>query len=88
MNSDARYYLNQIPTDVLEWVYSNDMTDEEKEAHPEHETTGGFLKLYEQSESNQMWWDGLADYKRETIKSIPNFDAEIFEQVTGIKVGD
>ena len=88
LDSDARYYLNQIPTDVLELVSSSNMTDEEKEAHPEHETTGGFLKIFEQSESNQMWWDGLADYKQETIKSIPNFDAEIFEQVTGIKVGE
>lgn len=26
------------------WIYSENMTDEEKNAHPEHETTGGYLK--------------------------------------------
>ena len=29
MRSDARYLMNQIPKKVVEWVYSEDMTDEE-----------------------------------------------------------
>ena len=29
MDSYARYLLNQIPKDVVEWVYEEDMTDEE-----------------------------------------------------------
>lgn len=31
LDSDARYLLNQIPKDVVEWVYEEDMTDEEKQ---------------------------------------------------------
>mgnify|MGYP002705326360 CR=1 FL=1 len=34
MNSDARYLLNQIPKNVVEWVYSSDMTDEERFQSP------------------------------------------------------
>ena len=30
LNSEARYLLNQIPGDVLEYIYFSDMTDEEK----------------------------------------------------------
>ena len=37
MDSDARYLLNQIPKDVVEWVYEENMTDEEKAAHPTYE---------------------------------------------------
>ena len=86
MRSDARYLLNQIPKKVVEWICSEDMTDAEKAEHPTHETTGGYLKMLDEHECGQLWWDGLADYKKDIIMSIPNFNPEIFEQCTGIKV--
>ena len=88
LNSEARYYLNQIPKNVVEWVYSSDMTDEEKAAHPEHETTGGYLKVLDESECAQIWWDGVSEHVKCVIMDLPNFDAEIFRRCTGIKVGD
>ena len=84
--SDARYLLNQIPKKVVEWICSEDMTDAEKAENPTHETTGGYLKVLDEPECSQLWWDGLADYKKDIIRSIPNFSPEIFEQCTGIKV--
>ena len=84
--SDARYLLNLIPKDVVEWVYEEDMTYEEKAANPTYETTGGYLKVLDESECGQIWWDSLSEYQKNIIKSMPNFDAEIFEQCTGIKV--
>lgn len=88
LRSDARYLLNQIPKDVVEWVYIEDMTDEEKAANPTYETTGGYLKVLNESECGQLWWGSLSDFQKNYIKSIPNFDAEIFEQCTGIKVDE
>ena len=88
MDSDARYLLNQIPKDVVEWVYEEDMTDEEKATHPTYETTGGYLKVLDESECGQLWWDGLSDRRKEIIKAIPNFDAEIFFQCTGVRVDE
>ena len=88
LRSDARYLLNQIPKDVVEWVYEEDMTDEEKAANPTYETTGGYLKVLNESERGQLWWGSLLDFQKNYIKSIPNFDAEIFEQCTGIKVDE
>lgn len=85
-NSDARYLLNNIPKSVVEWIYESDMTDEEKEKNPTYKTTGGYLKVFDESESAQIWWDGLSNKNKEIIKSIPNFDAEKFEKCTGIKV--
>ena len=88
LRSDARYLLNHIPKDVVEWVYEKDMTDEEKAAHPTYETTGGYLRVLDESECAQIWWDGLSETDKSTIKAIPNFNGEIFEECTGIKIGE
>ena len=86
LRSDARHLLNKIQKYVVEWVYEEDMTDEEKVANPTYDTTGGYLKVLDESECGQLWWGSLSDHNKKIIKSIPNFDAEIFEHCTGIKV--
>ena len=86
LNSDARYLLNQIPRNVVDWIWSDNMTDEEKEQHPEYEVVGGYLKILDESECGQLWWDSLSERYKNIIKAIPNFDKEIFEDVTGIKI--
>ena len=88
LNSDARYLLNQIPGDVLEYILLDDMTDEEKAAHPEAETTGGYLKELDNSESAVIWWRGLSDRQKNIITAIPNFDKAIFKEITGIDVDE
>ena len=86
MDSDAKYLLNQIPKNVVEWVSEEDMTDEEKAAYPTYETTSGYLKVLDESKCGQLWWNGLSDCDKQIIKSIPNFDPDIFYECTGIKV--
>ena len=87
LNSDAKYLLSKIPKNyVVKWVYKDDMTDEEKEQHPTYETTGGYLKVLNESGHGQLWWDSLPEHEKEIIRAIPNFDAEIFFQCTGIRV--
>lgn len=85
-NSNARRLLNQIPKDIVGWIYESDMTDIEKEENPTYKTTGGYLKIIDKSETAQVWWDGLNTTDKNIIKSIPNFDAEKFEKCTGIRV--
>ena len=86
LNSDARYLLNQIPGDVLEYIWLDNMTNEEKAAHPEAETTGGYLKELNNSEWAVIWWRSLNDRQKNIITSIPNFDKAIFKEITGIDV--
>ena len=86
LNSEARYLMNQIQGDILEWVYLSDMTDEEKAAHPEAETTGGYLKELDNPESAVIWWRLLDQRKKNVIMKIPNFDKAIFKEITGIDV--
>ena len=84
--SDARYYLNQIPRDVVRWIFESDMTDEEKENHPEYKTTGGYLKVLVETECAQMWWDNANEEVKQCILNLPNFNADIFKECTGIDV--
>ena len=83
-NSRAYSLLCHIPSDCLTWKYSEYMTDDEKAAHPEHETTGGFLYL--EKSDRQAWWENLSDESKAAITSMPYFDAEKFFICTGIKV--
>ena len=85
-NSRARYLLNRIDDCPLEYVYLSDMTDEEKTAHPEAETTGGYLKERTAADNAQKWWAGLDAADRNEILSLPNFNAEIFKKITGIDI--
>ena len=86
LNSEARYLMNQIQGYILEWVYLSDMTDEEKAAHPEAETTGGYLKELDNSECAVIWWRSLDQRQKNVIMAIPNFDKAIFKEITGIDV--
>lgn len=86
INSNARYLLNQIPGNVLEYVRFEDMTDEEKAAHLEAETTGGYLRKLDDSEYTVAWWKSLNQNQKNVIMAIPNFDKEIFKEITGINV--
>ena len=86
LNSDARYILMNCPSNVIAWVWDDDMTDEEKEQHPEYSVTGGFLKHIEKETGRQMWWDGLSDRKKDIVMQLPNFDKDIFKEITGITV--
>ncbi len=70
------------------WIYSKNMTNEEKKAHPEHETTGGYLKTVDFKIACKMMWDNLDDEDKQAVREIPNFDADVFEEITGIKVND
>ena len=76
--------LCHMPSDCLTWKYSEYMTDDEKAAHPEHETTGGFLYL--EKADRQAWWESLSDESKAAITSMPYFDADKFYMCTNIRV--
>lgn len=86
LNCRARYLLNQIDDCPLEYVWFDSMTDEEKAAHPEAKTTGGYLKERTTADNARKWWAGLSADDRNIIFSLPNFDAAIFKEITGIDV--
>lgn len=86
LNSKAYWILFGMLKDVTTWVYACDMTDEEKTAHPEHVTTGGYLKKLDERNVAQDYWNSLSENQKQVILSLPNFDKEKFYQCTGIRV--
>ena len=68
------------------WIYSENMSDEEKSIHPEHEATGGYLKTVDFKPACKMLWDKLSDDEKQCVKEIPNFNAEVFKEITGIEI--
>ena len=68
---------------LTEWIW---YTEEEMEDSPIRQAIQGYLKQYTFEEACLNWWDSLSNEAKELIKTIPNFDKEIFKQITGIEV--
>lgn len=68
------------------WVYSSNMTPEEKAAHPKHETTDGYLKAKTLHESWADMWGNLSAANKKVFTTLPNFDKAKLKEITGIDV--
>ena len=85
--SNAMSVMCDCPWTSTVWVDSNCMTDLEKEENPTWERAGGYLKTIEATnEDKQEWWDNRNNVSKEAVKSLPNFDKDIFKEITGIEV--
>ena len=85
-SSEARKIINQIPYYTVKWKDIEDMTHTEKVNYPTCKISRGYIKVTDESECRQIWWDELPEQDKQVVKSLPNFDAEIFKQCTDIDV--
>ena len=85
-NTKAWYLLCKIEYYPTTWVYVENMTDEEKANNSDYEILGGYLRKNDLMQVNQKWWESLTESEKDCIKSIENFDADIFEEIMGIDV--
>ena len=85
-NSEAYWLMNRIDFRPADWIWENEMSDAEKAEHPEYKTTGGYLKIRDNTDCCKEWWNGLTEREKQVIKNIPNFDADKFFIITGIRV--
>ena len=81
----SRYYeaLCNAPFLLTEWI---PYTEEEKKADPKKEMIGGYLKEYTMKEAWANWWEKMSEEAKKIVQDIPNFDAKIFKEITGIEV--
>jgi len=67
------------------WVALADMTDDEKKSVKGCTEMGGYLKTLPFHEACQVWWkENPTEHER--FLSLPNFNAAIFKDITGIDV--
>ena len=83
----SRYYeaLCSAPFLLTEWI---PYTEEEKKADPKKEMIGGYLKEYTMKEAWENWWRKMSEEAKKIVQDIPNFDAKIFKEITGIEVNN
>ncbi len=82
-NSDKPQFLY---FDLTEWISLSDMTDEEKKENETHIATGGYLKSFEYKEAFKKSFDNRGDDELDQLKALPNFDADVFFEISGIDV--
>lgn len=63
-------------------------TDEEKAQDERKRLIGGELITIPYKEACANWWASLSEKDKAIIKTIPNFDANIFAEITGIDVAN
>ena len=88
--SVAKQTMDCVPSNLV-WVEFTRMTDEEKESYPAAKATGGYLRKipdYELAVIRNKWWARLSPGEKYEILKLPNFDKEIFKEITMIDVSN
>jgi hypothetical protein len=68
------------------WILESEMSDDEKEENPTYKTAGGYLKNIPYKEGWANFWGYLSNENKKVFTSLPFFDADKFEIITGIKI--
>jgi len=68
------------------FVPEYEMSKEEKEQNEGWEAVGGYLKVVDYKEAWQESYRNASQEDRELVKQLPNFDADVFFEITGIRV--
>ena len=74
---------------LTEWIPDSNMSRHEKARYPKYATTGGYLKEYDYKEAFRKSFAEARrkpDWprQRQMLLDLPNFDARIFEEISGI----
>ena len=73
---------------LTSWVDHSKMTNQEKIDNVEFVTTGGYLKVLTYKEAWLNAWNGATEEDKELLYALPNFNAEIFKEISGIDVNE
>ena len=85
LNSDAwRLICNYVDTKL--WIPDSKMTDEEKKNNIGWKNAEGYYKDIPYKEAFTNAWHNWSEENRKVFMDLPNFSAEIFEEITGVKV--
>ena len=71
-----------------QWIIWSDMSGDEKKENKDAFVTDGYLKTISYKEAWKIAFDSASKEDIKLLKTLPNFDADIFEEITGIKLID
>ena len=78
--------IPNIKLPITKWINEKDMTDKEKREVSVWKEIGGYLKVLSYEDAWSIAWKEMSQKDRDSILNIPQFNAEIFEKITGIKI--
>ena len=84
--SDKPWDLLNITLTIF--IDESNMSEKEKEAYPFYKITGGYLKRFTYKEAWINSFKKASKGEIELLKKLPNFDEDVFFDITGISVSD
>lgn len=73
---------------LTEWIPEAIMTEEEKIENQTYKITWWYIKKREYKDACRLRWRNANEEERKIFLSLPWFDSEIFEEITGIDVNN
>ena len=73
---------------LTKWISETNMTESEKKENPNFYATEGYLKEFTYKEAWENFWRDTDEENKQKFLNLPNFDAKIFEEITGIDVNN
>ena len=75
-----------VNLEINTWVHEDQMTDAQKEDDKDFHTKGGTLITRTYKEAWALYWGNASKEDKQLFLDLPNFDADIFKEITGIDV--
>jgi len=83
-NSEKPNFISDIV--INKWITELNMTDEEKKENPDFHVREGYLKTIDYKEAWKIAYNNSSEEDKRLLLKLPNFDANVFEEITGINV--
>lgn len=81
-NSKLKNIINSFFI-LNKWISYEYLTEEEKSKYP-----NGYLKTFTYEEAWNNLWYSITDEEKQLFYELPNFNADKFEEITGIKINN
>jgi hypothetical protein len=90
-HNDGKYHnirslLYDYEFPLTYWLSFDDMTEEEKEEYKQYTACNGVLLKRDYKTACELWWKEIPENLKQELIEWEWFDAEVFEEITGIKV--
>jgi hypothetical protein len=83
-NAPKPNFIDNVNIDT--WVSWSNMTDDEKKSNKDAFVTDGYLKTVSYKEAWTIAYKDASKEEIKLLKALPNFNADVFEEITGIRV--
>ena len=71
---------------LIKWIDKKDMTEQEIKDYTICEEIGGYLKVLSYKDAWKEGWSNASKEFKNWVQELPNFDKDIFLEITGIDI--